>query len=493
LAERVSLASVISRERWLTAMLGSIDDAMIAVDLAGDVTYLNATAERLLGRAAAEAIGRPVSELVDPARTEAIVRTSVGTRVITQRATPIIDGDKTIGTAIVIRDVTAEKVAARHGELAERASAVGTLASRLAHQVNNPLAVIVMHAESVRDELVRAREQLARRDAAAANRLDEALGSHLEIDKAVGEIAKIMTDVRAFSQPAPASGQADVGRAIEWAVKASSHEFRDRARVHANVAVAMVVELDEPRLAQLLVNLLSNAARSISTGAAERNSVTIDAHVEDDGERAIIEISDTGAGMTPEAIACAFEPMFFAASGSGVIASVGLGLKLAREVARAVGGEVDLKSTVGQGTTARVVLPLVGRPANPANVDGDRGRVLVIDDDDSYLRGVRRALRGHDVTCCATVGDALAQLALAPFDVVLAEMRMPDMSGIELYERVLRDQPTLASRIVFVAAHHSNDRFAEFLAAVPNKRVEKPMAPATLRALVRDYVASRDP
>ena len=489
---------VTARERWLAATLSSIGESVVTTDRARNITFMNAAAERLSGRSSTDMIGRPLDEIMEiseraeggaTGRTPGFVMHAAGDRrVVAESSAPIVDGGETVGTVIVIRDITNQKISARKLELEQRQAAIGTMASRLAHQVNNPLAVVVMHAESVREELLRARELVAAGEPGAIARLDDALAAHVELGKAVFEIAQIMTDMRAFSQPSTSAGNTDLRRAIEWAVKASSHEFRDRARVRTNIEVSKLVELDEPRLGQLLVNLLVNAAAAIEPGAGERNTVTITARM--DGEdRVVIEVVDTGRGMTADVVARAFEPAL------AIVADrigIGLGLASARAIARSVGGEVELVSAVGAGTTVRVVLPIAVRTTTGPLGETDRARVLVIDDDDSYLRGVRRTLRGHDVTCCATVGDALDQMASHSFDVVLAEMRMPDMSGIEMYQQLLQVRPELARRVVFVAQPHTNDRFSDFLAAVPNQCVEKPMEPAALRALVRGYVTPRE-
>jgi CheY-like chemotaxis protein len=411
---------------------------------------------------------KPVTSTAVQTAIELAVQRAAADREAAQRTSTLASTLTTIGDAV----------------LADRAETIGKLGTRLAQQVNNPLSVIVMQAEVVRDGLRRVREQLA---AAAADpaAADHALGAQQEIDRAVREIAKIMMDVRAFSEQRPGGGSADLRRAIDWAVRMTAHELREHARVITQVEVTRPVGLDEPRLGQMLVHVLTSAARAIEPGSAHRHDVTVTARPFD-GSRAAIEIRDPGHGLTPAQLAHAFEP----AGAESRAVGIELGLARARMIARAVGGDVELESNSADGTLVRLILPYAGSKPVEAPAAEPRARVLVIDDDDSYLRGVRRALRGHDVTCCALANDGLDAIARDTFDVIFLQMRMPEMSGIEVFERIRRDRPVAAPRVVFVATAPTSVAIDEFLASVPNHHVEKPMTPGSLRALVREFLTS---
>ena len=157
-------------------------------------------------------------------------------------------------------------------------------------------------------------------------------------------------------------------------------------------------------------------------------------------------MSDTGVGMSPEAAAIAFEP-YFSTKETGV----GLGLALVSRIVEGHGGTIALDSTPGQGTSVRLLLPVrapasarAGRSAGSPRV---KPRVLVVDDEAPQLEILRLILgsEGYDVVTAASGRAALAALRRQPFEVVLTDLKMPDLSGIALLEEILREQPAPAS------------------------------------------------
>jgi CheY-like chemotaxis protein len=111
--------------------------------------------------------------------------------------------------------------------------------------------------------------------------------------------------------------------------------------------------------------------------------------------------------------------------------------------------------------------------------------VLVVDNDDTYVRSVQRVLHNHDVTCCTTAGDALTEIGRGTtFDLILADV---ELSGTELYQALLVDHPGIARRLVFLAPPTAPQPINEFLATTPNQWFAKPIASTELRALVQSF------
>jgi signal transduction histidine kinase len=250
--------------------------------------------------------------------------------------------------SIVVRDVTARCVAARRAELAERRAELAIYASSIAHQINNPLAIINVHAELMKEDLAAMRA--LHRD--EAKRFGDVADSMEELEAAVAAITKITSDMRAFSQTTPVI-HANLRRSIEWALKAAAPELRDRAFPITKIEVEGTVALDETRLGRVLVELLRNAAHAIPFGAAERNEVSI--VVRAAGSAVAIEVRDTGCGITEDAMDRIFEPKL-SVDESG-IPRVGVGLLECREIVSAARGAITIDSAEGQGTVVRVELP----------------------------------------------------------------------------------------------------------------------------------------
>ena len=247
------------------------------------------------------------------------------------------------------RDVTERCVAARRAELAERRIELASYAGSVAHQINNPLAIINVHAELIKDDLTAMRAR--HRD--EAKRFGDIADSMEELESAVAAITKITSDMRAFSQSATVV-RANLRRCIEWALKTAAHELRDRAFPISKIEHECQIELDEPRLGRVLLELLRNAAHAIPFGAAERNEVSVVARLA--GEAIAIEVRDTGAGITEDVMPRIYEPKI-SVDDSG-LPRIGVGLVECREIVLGAGGSITIDSAEGQGTVVRIELPI---------------------------------------------------------------------------------------------------------------------------------------
>jgi two-component system NtrC family sensor kinase len=244
-------------------------------------------------------------------------------------------------------DVTDLFVAQRRAEIARRLDMLGAFAGNVAHQINNPLAIINVHAELIKDDLT----TLHAKHRDEAKRFTDINGSMEELEAAVAAITKITSDMRTFSQlmsPNPAS----VRRCVEWAVKTASTELRDRAFPVTKIGFEGCVSIDEPRFGRILLELVRNAAASIEMGAPENNEVSIVATVAQN--TVVIEVRDTGSGIAEDQLERIFAPRI-SVDAEGV-PSVGVGLLECREAIVAAGGTIAIDSAEGQGTVVRIEL-----------------------------------------------------------------------------------------------------------------------------------------
>jgi signal transduction histidine kinase len=484
------------RERLFATALQSVHDAVITTDAAGNITFINAAAEALLGTSAQQAVGRASSEVLQLVDREKVVAQTSAMPGGADAADP-----SATGTLMVLHDVGERRKLQRQLEFADRLSSLGAMAASTAHELNNPLTVVMTNSGLISDELRVFRDGLA----AASN---ETAQSHLarihlalgDLQAAASRMSRIVGDLRGFTRPAESGPvRIDLRRCVEWAIRATAHEFQHRAHLRTLFHAAPDVIGEPARVEQVLVNLLVNAAHAISPGNVDGNEVHVTVRTADDG-RALIEVRDTGAGIPPEALQRIFDPFFTTkAAGTGT----GLGLAICQGIIRAMDGDIAVSSEIGRGTVFTIML----RAAPPAESEVPRtpvaaeppvapGRILVIDDEVILLRAIQNILQddGHQVTCRDDPREALALLDQGDnFDLILSDLMMPSMTGMDLYETLLARLPATARKLVFITGGAVTPKMAAFLEAIPNPRLEKPFRIEQLRTAVRHGLAATRP
>jgi CheY-like chemotaxis protein len=245
---------------------------------------------------------------------------------------------------------------------------------------------------------------------------------------------------------------------------------------------------NESKLGQVLLNLLINAAQAIPEGDATQHAITVVTRVE--GPQVVIEVRDTGKGMSAEVLARIFEP-FFTTKPPGE--GTGLGLPISRDIVRDMGGELRVQSEPGRGSCFQVVLPLLDEamaPVVPPPVVKQqatpRRRVLIIDDEPSIGSMMARVLgRNHEVKVVHSGREALALLTVDPgFDRVFCDLMMGDMTGMDLHAALAQRQPDYLPRFIFMTGGAFTDRARAFLAEASVSSIDKPFEMATLREMV---------
>lgn len=398
-------------------------------------------------------------------------------------------------TRLIIAERLANDIARRREMrasliVADRLASVGTLAAGVAHEINNPLAYVIANLECLAEEL----------PVGVPATGSEGTSSLREMIKAARDGAErvrlIVRDLKTFSSDRTDEvGPVDVRRAIAIAIQMAWNQIKLRARLVKDYAEVPPVQANEARLGQVFLNLLMNAAQAIPEGSVDRNEIRIVTRLDDAG-RVAVEVRDSGAGIAAEHLGHIFDPFF---TTKPVGEGTGLGLSICHSIINGFKGEISVDSTPGRGTTFRVVLPAAdlaafARPL-PASSSrqqpvGRRARVIVIDDEPLIGATVKRALGAdHDVVSATSVREALEHFRSGQlFDVVLCDLMMPDVTGIDLYEELTRTVPRQATRMVFITGGAFTPRAQAFLAHVTNPRLEKPFDLQTLRTMVRQAI-----
>ncbi len=359
---------------------------------------------------------------------------------------------------------------------AEKLGALGQFAAGVAHEVNNPAAVIASNLSYLKEQ------EAAQLSAEGRKAVEEATES---IQRLGGIVRQLLDSARlaACGRPPDSVALRPLG---EHAASVARARFGRRVLVLNEIPDELFALCQEAVLSQALVNLVVNAVQAV---APERQDGRVTLAAAREGTRVRITVVDDGVGMTPDVLRRAFEPFFTTKPfGSGA----GLGLAVSRGLIASLGGELSLESEPGRGTRATIELPAAAAPARPAAPPVSAARVklrlLVVDDDAAVQRALRRYLASHfTVDVAGGVDEGLARLAASPFDVVLSDVMMPDGGGERLYRTLVEREPALADRVVFCTGGAVTDAARAFLRAQPRPVLEKPFDVEALLELVARF------
>jgi CheY-like chemotaxis protein len=275
------------------------------------------------------------------------------------------------------------------------------------------------------------------------------------------------------------------------------NEIRHRARLEKAYGPLPEVEANESRLGQVFLNLLVNASQAIPEGAADQQVIRIATRTDGAG-RAVVEISDSGPGIPPDVFPRLFTP-FFTTKPVGV--GTGLGLSICHRIVTGLGGDIVAESAPGKGALFRVVLPpadvgasALGPVATKVAPASRRGHVLIVDDEAVLARSLQRALaHEHDVVVVTRAEQALARIAAGErFDVILCDLMMPQMTGMQLHDAIAPLAPDQAKAMVFLTGGAFTPEAQAFLGRVVNPRFDKPFDVLALRNAVNDLIRRAD-
>ena len=512
------LADLNTSEALKTAIVDHALAALVTTDELGRIVEFNPAAETMFGRTRAAVLGTRVSEVMMPERfrgphEEGMRRMQSGgaARVMGKRLEMYAlraDGSefpmemvlwrtdaqgRTFYTASIAdlserRDAAAQIERQREAlRQSEKLTAMGSLLAGVAHELNNPLA-IVMGRASLLEEKCEALPELR----ADAQRIREAA-------ERCGRI------VRTFLNMARSRPQTRSPVALNEMVRAAADMLQYGYRTHGialELALADAlpdVIADGDQIGQVVMNLLVNAQQALAGAAGERHvrvQTGLEPRRENREPRVWLRVCDNGPGVADAARDQVFEP-FFTTKPEG--AGTGLGLAVSRSLAREHGGALTLEPASAQGgATFRLSLPISGTAeaetvpaALPEMGASLQARVLVVDDEAELADVMREMLEGagYEVATAESGAVALELLATARFDAIVSDLRMPDMDGAGLWREVSARHPLLARSMLFVTGDTLSPDAREFLRSARCASLDKPFSKADLLARVADLLA----
>jgi len=378
-----------------------------------------------------------------------------------------------------------------------RLSSLGTLAAGVAHEINNPLTFVSGNLALAAERCRRALE---------ASELSACTKELQGISKALSEavvgadrIASVVAGLSTFARPEDSSvGPLDLSEVLEISLQLTQNEIRHRAQLVKEMGPQLPKVMgSKARLSQVFVNLLLNAAQAIPEGHADTNQITVSASV--DQGRVVIAVRDTGRGIAPEVLGRIYEP-FFTTKPVGV--GMGLGLSICYAAVHGLGGTLDVETALGKGATFRVALPIDRSEVVATNGKGHdaslplephKGRVLVIDDEELVCSLLVNMLSPHhEVTALSSAREAMKRvLAGERYDVILCDLMMPEMTGMDFYAELRVRAPEQLDRLVFLTGGAFTEASRRFLASIPNQQIGKPFSLSHVIELVRRRTLTR--
>jgi PAS domain S-box-containing protein len=504
-ARREALAALERSERRFRQLIEIAPDAVWIND-GRRLVFANPAAARMLKYDSVDQLlAVDPRKIVDPAdhapmreRTQQMFQTGVplppreykslckdGTAIVTEVQAMPMEWEGAQALLGFARDVTERKEMEARLAQSERLAALGTLLAGIAHEMNNPLSYTLLGIE----QAIATVDQLGAPPADLAKLRETLESAH----HGATRVASVIGQIRASSRlEVQERGPVDLRAALEAALRVTHNEIHHRARLVTDLGAVPPVVGSAQRLEQVFLNLLVNAVQALPDGRAE-NEIRVSLRAADG--KVIVEVADNGVGVPPDARSRIFDP-FFTTKPVGL--GVGLGLSICHNIVSAHGGTITVDSEPGRGSTFRIALPAQsdGSSAPPpaAGPRGDGGgsgdqkrrRVLVIDDEPALAAMIRRVLsKTCDVELASDGREGLARLENdAPYDIVLCDLMMPDMTGMDVYAEVAKKRPGAEARFVFMTGGAFTPRATDFLAQVPNRRLEKPFETALLRAIV---------
>ena len=406
----------------------------------------------------------------------------------------VADGDLTVSVPVHGSDELgrlAEHFNAMTRVLRDRAeeqgrfAAAGELLAGVAHEVNNPLMAIAAHAENRLADPAFEGEQRS-----------EMTQILRQARRATKLLRGLLRFVRATEREVTNVNLNDV---VRGALDLVSYRFGvDEVTVGGRLDASLPPVLgDAIKLEQVVVNLLSNAIDALR-GVTPPRQLTVDTWVQDGNVS--VAVGDNGKGVAPEIAQRLFRPFATSKGRRGT----GLGLYISRQIAREAGGDLTLTSPPGFGARFVLSVPITAPSAPPsapaiapvvASAHPPAGslaglRVLIVEDEEAVRRPMVRYLkrRGAEVDEAADGVEGLARLRAQPANVILADLRMPRMGGVELYAQLEEERPELAQRVLFLSGDVS--QLAEpGNTPVPRERVlVKPLELAELERRILAFV-----
>lgn len=360
----------------------------------------------------------------------------------------------------------------------EKMNALGTMLAGVAHELNNPLSVVVgqtlLMKETAEDENVQRRAEL--------------------IGNAADRCARIVKSFLAMARQNPTESlSVDLNEIISDTVEVLKYSLgQSSIFVECDLAERLPSVWGDPdHLGQIVLNLVVNAQHALEEVDGER-VVSVRTEARDGTGEVLVHVQDNGPGVPHDLRNRIFEP-FFTTKEAGT--GTGLGLALARKTIETHNGSLTVDDAPDGGSVFTIKLPADTSPTEEALLEepieaSSRSHILIIDDEEDVITTMREILEsdGHDVTTANSGTEALNHIARNNFDAILTDLRMQEMDGPAFYRQIKDKHPDLLDHVGFVTGDSLSKDIKAFLIEADRPTVEKPFSPDDIRNLIGGLV-----
>jgi PAS domain S-box-containing protein len=493
----------------MQAVFEGTSDVIYVKDREGRYVMINSAGARVFGRSPEEVIGKKDLELFSPETACPIMERD--SQVLASGKTQTHEGALTtlgemrtylatkapwrdhqgniIGIIGIARDITERKESEAQLQRqrdalyqSEKLATMGQLLAGVAHELNNPLSVVMGQA-ALLQQSIRSKRQAER----AA-----------KIVQAAERCARIVNNFLALArQRPPERHPVQLNAVVQEAVELLAYPLRvDSVEVVFALADEMpVLRADPHQLHQVVVNLVANAHQALREIGGVRR-LTLATGVEAGGGRVWLEVRDTGPGIAMELKGRIFEP-FFTTKPPGV--GTGLGLSLCQGIVEGHGGSIGVVPGAERGAAFRVELPVeepewAVQPPVELTPPVVRGKRILVVDDEPGIAGVLAEvlqLDGHAVETVSNGEAALGKLTAGGYDLILSDIRMPELDGPGLYWEIERRDPHMLQRMIFLTGDTLSPATREFLEKTGVPCLSKPFALSDVREIVQHVLQTQ--
>lgn len=388
------------------------------------------------------------------------------------------DSDSNAGYVITVKDVTEDRLIQKRVMLSSKLAALGEMAAGIAHEVNNPLQVMLVNIELLDDELSeRGRKRVE------------------HIKDGIFRIKGIVRDLLIFAREQTTHVEIlEINTALEKAVDIMRHQLKQ-----SNVGIELdldkqplFVKCNKNLFQQVIINLLQNSKDAIEESArGSRVSIRTGSV---NGESVFVEVSDDGPGIPEKILDRIFDPFF---TTKDVGKGTGLGLSLSRRIIEGMGGTIAVESPKGRGTRFLITLSLrINTPAEtqPSATEPDYGclagkSIIVVDDEKELGRAIKDGI-GPKVASIECVHDGITafdRIMDRDYDLILLDIKMPGMNGMELYRDIKQNKPYLAQNIIFLTGDTVTEETESFIKLTRCGSLSKPFTLNELLKVMSEY------
>ena len=511
--ERLQMMDALRRseERYRT-MLDEMEEAYYEVDLNGNFTFFSDALCRQLGYSREEIGGmsykvyipsenaKKVFEVYNSVYRTGEPRKSFASSQIKKDGTLVHTEDsifamrddegKIIGFRGISRDITErkqrdeeKKQLEQKAQFASRLASVGELAAGVAHEINNPLTAVIGYAHMLLD----------RKDIPVDIKRDVEV-----INEGAQRVAGIIKKLLVFArQTRPERTYVDINEIINTTLELRAYSLQS-----SNVKVILQLDPDLPmtvadpgQLQQVFLNLIMNAETEVKL---VHGGGKLAIKTEQVGDSIRISFKDNGLGIARENLERIFNPFFTTRKvGQGT----GLGLSVCHGIVTEHKGRIWAESQLGRGATFIVELPVINEnkqlempePVVRETRKVAKARVLVVDDELMVRQFVSQILaeEGHEVQLVESAESALEEVKNKEYQAIMLDIKMPGMSGIELYQHFQKMSPLLADRVVFITGDVMGTGTMAFLSKTKAPYIIKPFDAKQLKAEINRVLTSR--